>query len=251
MKIIRLLVTTVIIWQCLDQKAIAQTPVDSLYPFSEMVKISAALYTADHISFNVNYYYQQKDSSSYSNDSLSGQYKINGENFYAKLDSTEIVQNTNYNVSVSHNAKTIVINKPQVISAGIFQLDLFDTLFNRMYVSDIQILDTGSMRKLNILFKEFSPYSHYEVGYNPSTRMISWVSYRVRKGIPSSSALIAMPVMYSPDDYIDIRVKFTNLQLQSFTDSVFDITSYVVQSNGVFAPSATYAGYDIFDQSDK
>lgn len=212
---------------------------DTANPFFEINRVMGTMATGNHISFNTIYYYEDSDSAGITRDTISGIYKINGQNYYATMDSTVVIQNNFYNVTIDKKDSSIIIASPKTIFTTVMTNDILNPVLQSSYVSKILLTDSATTRKLSFVFNDISPYSTYEFLYDTvSYNMIS-VKYILKHYGPTAGV---------GSYYTQIRVVFNTYQTNVFTDDVFDTSSYLARVNGVFTGVLSYSGYTIFNQ---
>jgi hypothetical protein len=212
---------------------------DTANPYFEINRLMGTMATADHISFNASYYFESYDSVGYTRDTLAGLYKINGQQFYAKIDSTVIVQNNFYNLAINNRDSSIIIARTQTVFPTVVQKDILDKTLQSSYLSKIISSDSANTRKLSFVFNLNSPYSAYDLVYDTVSYNLKYIKYRLRH-----YAIAGMQNTY----YTQINLVFTNYQNNVFTDSVFDQSVYISRINGVFTATSPYSTYVIYNQ---
>jgi hypothetical protein len=215
---------------------------DTANPYFEINRMMATMASANHISFNAAYYYEDYDSSGYKRDTLRGLYKINGQQYYAQLDSSFIIQNSFYNISVNKKDSTIIIGRPQAIIPALMQNDMMNPTLQSVYLSKIVLSDSLNTRKMSFVFNDNSPYSAYELSYDTVTYNLNYVKYRLRH------YKIFDPLGLQSTYYTQVYLALSNYQLGAFTDSVFDTSVYISTLNEVFTPVPAYSSFTIFNQ---
>lgn len=214
-------------------------------PFWELTKLNAVFADTGKISFNVAYYYEQADSSGISRDTVNGSYKLWGQKFYAMIDSNEVVQNETYNVSVDHPGQLMLVGSPKPVFPSVIQLNLIDQEFMDNYIDDITISDSGKTRKLSVVFKPYAPFSSYSLSFDTTTYWVKCIDFKIRGALPENDAFgNTMPL---PNYYTQVKVVFTNFQTGAFAASVFDVSRFFKQADGVFVVNPPYSDYEIFD----
>jgi len=212
---------------------------DTANPYFEINRIMGTMAGASHISFNVAYYYEQSDTAGLMRDTISGIYKINGKKYYAKIDSTEIVQNDFYNVAVNKKDSVIIIGRTKTVFPAVMNTDILDPTLQSSYISGIVLSDSANTRKIRFLFKNMAPYSSYELVFDTVTYRMSHLSYKLKHyGIGAGNSA----------HYTLISVVFSNYQTNLFTDNVFDTSIYFTRQNGSFVSVPPYSAFEIINQ---
>lgn len=230
---------------CKSQQVLAQAA-DSLNPYWELTKLNVVIADTGKLSFDVNYTMEQSDSSGITRDTLTGNYKLWGQKYYAMLDSNEYIQDGNYNVAVDHDGKVMILSGPKEVFPTILQMNIMEPQFLENYVDKITVADTNRFRKICIEFKDNAPYKTYLLYYDTATYFVSCVKLKIRGQIRTVDQFGS----YAPEPnyYTLIKVDFTNYQENAFSGSVFDTSKFFTQVNGVYTVKPAYADYEIFDQ---
>ncbi len=215
---------------------------DTTNPYFEINRLMETLETANHISFDISYYYENYDSIGFVRDTSYGQYKINGQQFYARLDSALIIQNAFYNLEINEFDSSLVIGRPKLLLPAIMQNDMMNEDLQSVYLSHIVSADSLQYRILNFVLNENAPYKAYSLTFDTSTYFIAAVCYQLRHysiydTLPSQNIY-----------YTQIKMVMKNYQLNGFTDAVFDMRDYLNTVNESFAATPAYEKFTIINQ---
>lgn len=201
---------------------------------SELIRIATAYRAKPFISFSVDYIYSDSANWPTHLEELKGQYKISNGRFWSMLDSTEVVQGGTYNLAIYHDMKLIVVSNPAVVEDFTLQVPILDSMFEQSFVDSMHTnILSDTTKQLCIIFKEGSPYTLYEIFYNPQTYMIQEVK------------LHQTNIVEEGEGYGIIRVFFQSYSEELIPDSVFNEAKYVSKSGGTLIPTALYSDYEI------
>jgi len=125
----------------------------------------------------------------------------------------------------------------------VMQADILDSTLNAAYLARIISSDAGSVRKLNFTFKPGAPILSYELQYDTVSARLKSINYKLR---PYNET--AIDGRLETGHYILIKVLFSNYQVNSFTDAVFNLSNYLTRSNGVFIAQPAYSRFEIINQ---
>src|SRR5580693_9709680 len=98
--------------------------------------IAANYRKADHLSFNVTYRYSSELKPTSFLDSLTGNFKLNGNSFWYGIDNAEFLGNDTINIAVFNQDKVIYVNGKSVVNQSANPLAMIDSvLLNNQYSS--------------------------------------------------------------------------------------------------------------------
>jgi hypothetical protein len=201
--------------------------------FDEIEAIQANFSLAEHFSFNATYYMQDVDTVVVLDTSVAS-YQVNGNNFRLLIDSIESIQNDKLFTTVYNDSKTIVVQKPVNMYKQVMQVDIHDPIFQQMAMSGMTAVDSGTLRRINILFDADAMYTNYQLVYDTATHIVLEIKYSVRKDLNLAST-----------KRVNMRIVFSNPQQGTFTDSVFATDKFFKQYSSTDIRTA--AGYTDFE----
>lgn len=115
------------------------------------------------VSFQIRY--SLSDQPSVLVDSVNGNYHLKNGMIRGSMGDVEMLRNANYTLTVNHEDSFIVIGRPDA-GAGTFQINFFDSLFKKVNVQGIDIIDApGGLKAIRVEFKPDSYYKNYVVTY--------------------------------------------------------------------------------------
>ena len=201
----------------------------------EIAVVQAYLQTSSYLSFNAVYYFEDIDSVAVY-DTMQASFKLNADNYHINMDSVETIQNEKYMVTVYNQDSLLVIQNPAQSSRQVLQVDVMDSVFQQLALAGITAADSGSFRKVTLLFDADAVYTNYEMVFNKTTYQLLYIKYALRK---ESLAV-------DNNKRFKMYIKFNNYQNDAFTDAAFSTDPYifVTSSRGTATGSIT-SNYEI------
>lgn len=215
---------------------------DSTDATTELLKLQAVFQNISYTSFDVNYYYEEDDSSGVLRDTLTGVYKVDKDRFYYMLDSVIQIQSDLYHVTVDKDNKIVYLERPYFSYTSVLQSNIMDSVFMENYVDQMLLADSSGYRKLTIQFRDEAPYTDYELLYDVNSFQPASIKFTIKKEAPEGS----------PPQYAKVRIIFSNYQTGTFDDSVFSTSWIFNRQNGVFVLNQeTFSTYELANAYDE
>lgn len=214
--------------------------IDTANPNFELNRIMGTLNSTPYLSFTANYYKEKVDSSGLKQDSVMGWFKMNGKKFSAKRDSSTLIQNSFYCLTVNKRDSMLVVSRTQDIYTSIFGINLLQPTLQGSYVSGVTVSDSSTQRKMTYSLKSYAPFTLVEICYDTTTYFPRYVTYKLK--------LYGQGVVL-PGFYSQVTAKFSGFTTNSFTDAVFDTSPYINRLNGVYAPVVPFNNFALYDQT--
>jgi hypothetical protein len=190
----------------------------------EFAIMGSVFSTTPYLSFDANYYLKDVDTVTVK-DTVISKYKINGDNMYLLMlkDTIESIQNENFSGAIYHSNKTVVVQKPSLLSKQILQIDVMDSVFQYMAMSGMTATDSTGNRIITINFDSSAIYKDFKIAYCVSNGRPIYIVYTLKKDDASAGARLITPTTAK---YYNMYISFTNYQTGLFTDSVFSTDPY-------------------------
>jgi hypothetical protein len=218
-------------------KAAGQPVTDAFLCSREMNHLKMMVKDTTHTSFQGEYVIIFNDATK---DSVHYQFRISKNRIHREAsDSTEIIQNNMYNLTVHHDQDRAVISRPVDVFRYISNVNITDASFYQSLVSGMTITDTGSYRKFSLSFKAASPYRSYDIIYDPANYRIQAIQYSFNISGSTTSGSSRMPFRAT--------ITFSNYQTGSFTDSAFSTNRYFIRKQGICNMVAPYTSYQLIN----
>lgn len=214
--------------------------IDTANPNFELNRIMGTLNTTPYLSFTANYYTEKVDSSGLKRDSVIGWCKLNGKKFSAKRDSSTLIQNSFYCLTINKRDSFMLVSRTQDTYTSIFGINLLDASLQRNYISGVTLSDSSTQRKMTYSLKSFAPYTLVEICYDTTTYLPKYVTYKMK--------MYGQGVVL-PGFYLQVTAKFSGFATNSFTDAVFDTSPYINRLNGVYTAVVPFNNYRFYDQT--
>ncbi len=211
-------------------------PGDTTHLWREVLMLEAVFYDTAHLSFNAIVYFTDS-SDEVSHDTIQIAYQLSNQKYRITLDSTEIIQNDFYHLAVHNEHDMLVLSRPVGFGINLFHIRLIDSIFNRLYVQDLQAVDSAGYRKLSFSFKSGSPYTRYNILYDTTNYHISQIDYRILKD----------PATPGATGNYQVRVVCSGYETGAFNDSAFSTGSYFIRKEGIYSLQAPYTSYQLIN----
>jgi hypothetical protein len=206
--------------------------------FDEIEAIQASISMADRFSFNATYYMQDVDTVTVL-DTAIALFQVNGNSFRMTIDSMESVQNDKVFTTVYKDSKTIVVQKPVNIYKQLMQVDIHDPVFQQLAMSGMTAVDSGALRRINILFDADAMYTNYQLVYDTATHIVLNIKYSVRKDLNPASA-----------KRVNMHIVFSNPQQGAFDNTVFLTDRFFKQySSADIRVAAGYTDFEVINMT--
>jgi len=218
-------------------KASPYNPADTSNLWREIIKIEAVFHDTTHLSFNATFYLKDVDTVTVL-DTLAGTYKTSGDKYYFSLDSTVIIQNDFYHLTLYTDQKLAILTRPNTFGLNLFQVNLNDPAFTQMHVNYLHSTDSGAYRKISFYFKTGSPYRQLDVVYDTASHHISSVEYDIKKNQYDGT---------TPDHYYHVKAVCTSYTTGAFNDTAFSMAPYFIRKNGIYSLVSPYGSYQLIN----
>lgn len=214
--------------------------IDTANPNFELNRIMGTLNTTPYLTFTCNYYTEKLDSSGLKRDSVMGWFKLNGKKFSSKRDSTTLIQNSFYCLSINKRDSFMLVSRTQDIYTSIFGFNLLESTLQRSYISGVTMSDSSTQRKMTYSLKSYAPYTLVEICYDTTTYFPKYVTYKMK--------MYGQGVVL-PGFYLQVTAKFSGFTTNSFTDAAFDTSPYINRLNGVYTAVVPFNNFRLYDQT--
>ena len=216
--------------------ALYNPPIDTTRLWRELLKLEAVFRDTTHLGFNATIYLTDVDTETI-HDTIQMTYKLSKQKYRIEMDSTTIVQNDFYHLTIYDEQDMAVLSRPVGFGLNLFQLNLTDTLFNRLHIERLHATDSAGYRKLSLQFKTESPYTQYEILYDTSNYHVSRIEYDLKKD----------PFTPGSTDHYHIKIVCSGYQTGAFTDSVFSTNGYFIRKEGLYSLLGDYTSYQLIN----
>lgn len=218
-----------------------QAQVEQKFELLQIVKIAEVYRVAPNLSFTAVYTYADSTLPDTILEHVNGTYKFSSGRFDNVLDSTEQIQGSLFNLTVSREDSSIIVNNRQDYAKQM-ELPFLDSMFRNGNVNSMSIVDyDDSTRKLTILFKPNSNYSRYEMKYDKNKFYISNIKYYIRNvmndgtGVTSGTAIV--------------NLLFSNYSTAPINPSVFAEDRFIYRSGSTLQVQPAFAGFNVVNNT--
>lgn len=221
---------------------------------AHLEKINKFYDSTSALAFDVRYVY--------SSDTLNGDYEyrenqgefiIDGNRFYYKMDLTECVQTDSFLLTILEKEKLMMVTSPQDIQSGklVPARELIDTMVAYDFLGySFSIDKNDSLNSMVFTTTDTtSIYNYMAVYYDPA----SFAMLRFELGFkvqPQELDTISGPPQYKsmpvPERQMRLQIYFNNYRVANITEDLFDIERYLaVDGRGVWVGQGRYAEFMI------
>jgi hypothetical protein len=195
------------------------------------------------ISFDVKYTYAAETAPTVITDSSMGNFKINGNHYWCRIDSMEFMQNDSFMVAVYAPEKIMSLSLPSPLYPGITPFANWDSLYQLASLfTTAHSVDAG-YKKMTITFNNPIPYKKTEIWYDSTAMLIQKVRYTIHE--ESITGDYSQSTVNGP--YVVVSMLFQNYQYNAFGASVFYSTNYFgMDGPGNYILNTAYADFVLY-----
>jgi hypothetical protein len=210
----------------------AQTVVKG-FEYGEIMNISETFRQMPNISFNIVYSYTDSVRQDSIVEQISASYKIQNGKFWAMIDSTELLQGNNYNLSVFHRDSVITISPPQPV-VNIMNMPFLDSLFRAQNIDSMSVTKINdSVRDLKLIFNISSQYRIADMQYDPSSYLLKSIVYYNRTSTNSTTSGSLL------------KINFSNYSSDIIDDYYFREDKFIYKQGGQFFGTPPYNNFQL------
>lgn len=211
-------------------------------------EISAAYKSANHLSFDVRYRYSSEKKPAVYLDSLTGSFKLNGNNYWYALDNSEFLGNDSTNLAIFNEDKIIYVNG-SAVSQSANPLAMIDSVLLNNQYSSSSLADTAGMQKITIDFVPGMQFKKVQYLIDGKSGFITRMTAVIESDQMYDPAI--QPMFNKKESYGILVVDFGNYKTGSFNDQTFSTDKYYNRVGQNYLASAAYANYQIVSGSNK
>ncbi len=205
-------------------------------------RAAIAYQQAKLLSFDVRYTYAREEKPAVIEDSLSGQYCLDGTRYWTKLANTESINDDNLQVTLFNEDSLLYVAKPTAANAN--PMSLLDSLMKN---SNISFGYTETPQELVVTmslpgaatWKKMVWYISRKTGYlNKMTSLVrsdQLYDASVRSQVTDAAAV-----------YVVVETSYSHYATGAYTEKVFDVSQYVQKIGGQYVARAPYERYQVF-----
>jgi hypothetical protein len=213
-------------------------------PFMKAMEEMISRYReSKYLSFNVTYKYASEQEPENYLDSLTGNYKLNGSNYWYSLDNTEVIGSKDYSVLLFKEDHVMYLAPPASRGRMDFLASLDSFLVNRDNITP-SLQEEEGQKKLLLSFGKGSPCKSIEYSIDKGSGYITRIREIVRAGQLYDPA--ARSKVDSDTAYAIIEMNFSDYRSGSFDDKLLDTDNYFRKEGQQYVTVAPYDSYKIF-----
>jgi hypothetical protein len=213
----------------------AQTVIKG-FEYTEIVNMSDTYRQMPSLSFNLVFSYADSARPDSIQEQLTGSYKIQNGMFWAMIDSTELIQGSNFNISVFHRDSVITI-APTQPAPDLMQLPFLDSLFRSQNIDSMNVTNVNdSTRSLRMYFNARSQYTSCVIQYDPGSYLFKSVTYNVK----------TPPTADDPGSGISVlKIVFSNYSTQLINEDYFREDKFIYKQGSQFLGQPPYNTFQL------
>lgn len=209
------------------------------------LKKLATVYRAfKNLSFDVAWYYADEQKPSVYLDSLRGQFKLSGNNYWYSLANTEIVSDGRFAVVLYKEDSLMYLTRSSAATQMVNPVTQIDSFLQHHENLVFHSSNTGSIQRVAIDFPANGPYKSISYDIDVKT------GYMLRmRSVVQSDLLLDPSVRQAAGNmsgYAIVEVWFTRYSTNSFSNAVFDMNHYFRKEGQEYVTVAPYNTYKIF-----
>jgi hypothetical protein len=205
---------------------------------SDLGKVKAAYKDAGYLSYSIQYSYTSKKAGGKVTDSLLIVCKSHNKYYYTKIGPAEFMQNSQYNLAVHHQTKSIIIGNPVAAEHGLASVINIDSAFLQNHVDSVLVKENKESKIIRLLFDTTSRFIFYTITFNKKNYLIEKINYCIKQPDEEGNE--------GDTDEITFNMLFSKYDRNSFDDSFFSEKGYVIKNtSGDFTGKGEYSAYQI------
>jgi hypothetical protein len=210
----------------------------------ELKSVSEHYRNKKYLSFDIRYKYANEQQPAVYLDTLSGSFKISGNQYWYSLANTEAIGNNEYMILLFKEDKIMYLTKPSSFSLGQNPIALIDSFLSNNDNINYTISNINKQKQIVLDFGEGLKYKRIEYDIEAASGLISKMICIVRASElydPSVKSLVD-----SDNTYAIIEANFTNYKEIGFNSDLFDIAKYFKKQGEEFIALPPYETYKVF-----
>jgi hypothetical protein len=218
--------------------------VDREAVITSLKNLSAKYREMKYLGFDIAYRFSDEKKPSIYLDSIRGSFRMNGNDYWYSLDSTEAVGNSDYMLMLFKEDKIMYLTKPSAFSIAQSPVSLIDSFLAKDPGIIYSIVEENKLRKIQLQFKEGLKYKKIEYEIDKSTGFITKMSCVVK-----ASEMYDASVRQQVDDsgvYAVVDAVFTHYSFGKFDSSQFNTAKYFKKEGEEYIALPPYELYKVF-----
>jgi hypothetical protein len=231
-----------ILFFCTAKQAGAQTDMRSRV-IKELQKISERYKSSPHIAFDVQYKYAAESSPGKFLDSLSGSFKMHGNEYWYRMDNTEAAGNGDMVVMLFKEDNVMYLAKPAAVNKSVNPLVMMDSMLASGRITSCDMTTANGHTKIKMEFRAGSSYKSLQYEIDERSGLLLKMTSVVQ------AAQLYDPSVYdkvSSDAYAVVEADFYHYRENGFDRNDFDLSKYFKKQGQEYISVAPYNSYKIF-----
>jgi hypothetical protein len=195
------------------------------------------------LSFNITYKYAMEESPAVMLDSLSGQFKLNGDKYWYQLDNTESIKTNECLVMIFRDDDIMYLAKP---STNIMTnpLAMIDSLLFQKNSLTYRINDGNELQQLVLDFPLGSAYKRLEYFIDKRTgylvKMVSTVNQSLMSALPPTKG------EEGNEKYAVVEAQFSGYRQGGIDNTLFDAARYFKKDGNEYIAVGAFEQFRVF-----
>jgi len=198
------------------------------------------------LSTGIRYYYANETKPNIILDSLKGAIILNGSSYLLQLDSTEIMVNGKYSISLYKEDKLIYLNLPPSNAVTYNPVASLDTLFTQVEGVRGDVKEDGQYKTVAIVFPQGMPYKQILMVIDKRTGYLNKITMVLKTTFMTPSMSEADLKREGYDTYALITTIYTNYQQVQLPEDYFNERRFFYKDGNDYRVTEQYKDYKIF-----
>ena len=208
-------------------------------------RLTTAYQQPAYLGFDVLYRYAEEARPQKYLDSLRGQYKVHGGQFWSMLDSQETVSNSQLVLTVYREDQLLILSKATAGGPPASPLAMLDSFLVSNSANSYSYNNTPTEEVVSVQLPAGSP-----------CKKMTWYIDRKTGYLRRMESLMRSDQLYEPaaqplvtdaaSVYVVVETLYQNYQTGQFGDEVFDLGKYYRKEGNEYIAQAPFEGYKVF-----
>ncbi len=206
----------------------------------EILSRVQAVYDSNYLSFHMSYTYASEKEPTKIVETVEGDVKLSGKDYYTALGNTVMIKNARYDVTVFKEDTLIMISRPTSRNrlAG-NPLDYMGGVLKSKKLVDCMVTTTKEHTEIVFIYAPDAPLKKASIVIDPATNRIqSMCCLLLNPNDPETGV--------SSDAYVVLTTAFTGYDTVPADSSWFDESGFFERNGSAFKPAKSFEGYRIF-----
>lgn len=201
-----------------------------------MQKLAERYRSNEGIGFDIQYRYSMEQTPGLYLDSLKGECKMSGNQYWYQMDNTESIRTNDFVIMLFREDSLMYLNKPNDVAEMVNPVAMMDSLLNHSGNIDCRITEHPGYTSLFMDFKVRSAYKSLEYQVDRQSGLLLKIVSVVR----------AEQLGYETPAYAIVETSFTNYRQGGIDHKLFKAENYFRKEGNEYVTVAPYSSYRIF-----